>query len=69
MRRQAMKQGRRPRDLQLAVRHYERKTTRRDLRTLRYLRPPRLSLADFICGTAAVIGTLAVALLLIRALL
>ena len=64
-----MKQGRRPRDLQMAVRHYERKTTRRDLRTLRYLRAPRLSPADFVIGAVAGMGILAVALVLMGALL
>ncbi len=41
MKRQTMKQGRRPKDLQLAVKHYQRQQTKRDLRTYRYLRMPR----------------------------
>lgn len=59
MKRQPTKQGRRPRDLALAQKHWDRKRSRADLRTYRYLRMPQLVLIDFALGAASGFAVLA----------
>lgn len=54
------RQGPRPRDLHRANQHASRRRTRRQLRELRYLRLPDLSMPDVTIGAGMGFGVLAV---------